>query len=449
MMTASFNQDGGCLAIGTQTGFEIFNLSPFQSSVCRKLGKSLGKIEMLFRCNLIALVGGGDNPYAPAHRVLVWDDHVQKAIGELSFRQLVLSVKLRRDAIAVALRDRVYVYHLSDLSLRDKIYTTDNPHGLLSLSTAVQDMVLACPSVTDGHVRVELYGSRKTSLIEAHESKLRAIALTEDGALLATASIKGTVVRVFTVATSALLAEFRRGVERVQMTCLTWSWDHLHLACCSDKGTTHVFSVGAAGEEAHSSWYDMVRKSLKGNDLKNSISQVRGVPHPMACAFVPDLPHTVAVVGWDVDGNGVVLLSDYSKEEAVRTAYHVICKSAHVDESALSEGQRRRRRLMGATPPGSAPSDDNEGKLYVGERVEVLENQMKEIRFEEQEEGFLNVNMSAETSSNVNRQREEQTKKDEQKQEEPSIDNPKQEEERDEENEDQFQDSPEDVAETQ
>jgi len=91
-------------------------------------------------------------------------DHLPKEIGELSFRQVVLRVKLRKDAIAVALRDRVYVYHLADLSLRDKIYTADNPHGLLCLSTQVQNMVLACPSVSLGHVRVELYGLRKTQV---------------------------------------------------------------------------------------------------------------------------------------------------------------------------------------------------------------------------------------------------------------------------------------------
>jgi hypothetical protein len=105
---------------------------------------------------------GGSTPHSAPHRVLIWDDHVPKEIGELSFRQVVLRVRLRKDAIAVALRDRVYVYHLADLSLRDKIYTADNPHGLLSLSTQVQEMILACPSVTTGHVRVELYGLRKT-----------------------------------------------------------------------------------------------------------------------------------------------------------------------------------------------------------------------------------------------------------------------------------------------
>eukprot|EP00545_Synedropsis_sp_CCMP1620_P000496 CAMPEP_0119005104 /NCGR_PEP_ID=MMETSP1176-20130426/1528_1 /TAXON_ID=265551 /ORGANISM="Synedropsis recta cf, Strain CCMP1620" /LENGTH=561 /DNA_ID=CAMNT_0006956873 /DNA_START=237 /DNA_END=1922 /DNA_ORIENTATION=- len=432
MLTASFNQDGGCLAIGTTEGFRIYNLAPFTASVNRPLAGSLGKVEMLFRCNLLALVGGssGDSthpesmtaaggnsnsinssnakPYAPAHRVLIWDDHVHKAIGELSFRQVVLSVKLRRDAIAVALRDRIYVYHLSDLSLRDKIYTTDNPHGILSLSTtAVHDMVLCCPSVTDGHVRVELYGLRKTVLLEAHDSKLRAMALTPDGTQLATASTKGTVIRVFSVATSVLLCEFRRGVERVQVTCLSWSWNHEHLACCSEKGTTHVFSVVAASDAtkkkkataaSSSSWYDSVRKLGGGDALPHSISQIRGVPHPVACCFVPDLPTTVAVVGWDVHGNGILLLADYSTgEEATRLAYHVLCKATSDDDEALlNEGQQRRKRLMGgiATPSAAATTAhqaEDEGKLYVGERVEVLENQMKEIQFEEKEEGFLNV----------------------------------------------------------
>lgn len=162
LLTCAFNQDGGCLAIGTTTGFSVHNLHPqYAMTVNRKL-EGIGLVEMLFRCNLMALVGGGPSPQAPPHRVLIWDDHIPKEVGELSFRQVVLRVRLRKDAIAVALRDRVYVYHLADLSLRDKIYTADNVHGLLCLSTQIQDMVLACPSVTPGHVRVELYNLRKT-----------------------------------------------------------------------------------------------------------------------------------------------------------------------------------------------------------------------------------------------------------------------------------------------
>lgn len=175
LLTCAFNQDGGCLAIGTTSGFSVHNLHPqYAVSVQRELSGGVGLVEMLFRCNLMVLVGGGPSPVAPPHRVLIHDDHVGKPIGELSFRQVVLAVKLRKDAVAVALRDRVYVYHLADLSLRDKIYTADNPHGLLCLSTQIQDMVLACPSVTTGHVRVELYGLRKTVVRRTTQTELLA-----------------------------------------------------------------------------------------------------------------------------------------------------------------------------------------------------------------------------------------------------------------------------------
>lgn len=79
--------------------------------------------------------------------------------------------------------------------------------------------------------------------MEAHEGQLRGLALTADGTKLATASEKGTVLRVWDVATAACLKEFRRGVERANITCLAWSWDHAWLCCTSDKGTAHIFSV--------------------------------------------------------------------------------------------------------------------------------------------------------------------------------------------------------------
>mmetsp|Transcript_8692 Transcript_8692/g.20104 ORF Transcript_8692/g.20104 Transcript_8692/m.20104 type:complete len:184 (+) Transcript_8692:256-807(+) len=170
------------------------------------------------------------------------------------------------------------------------------------------------------------------------------------------------------------------------MTCLAWSWDHAHLACCSEKGTTHVFAM----EQEQSS--SSIWKRVLSTDQPKSISQIRGVPHPRACAFLPDLPNSLAVVGYDADGNGVLLISDFTTEEATRVAYHVLVKS-HADEAITST--TRRKRLL-STPPSVT---QEEGKLYVGERVEVLENQMKEISFEEQDEGFLQVK-GFETSGN-------------------------------------------------
>jgi WD repeat-containing protein 45 len=102
MLTANFNQDGSCLAIGLEDGFEVFSMPPFQKSISRKLGGSLGQLEMLFRCHLFALVGPRSDsttstceilsssntlsPYSPPNRVLIWDDHNLKPTGELSYK---------------------------------------------------------------------------------------------------------------------------------------------------------------------------------------------------------------------------------------------------------------------------------------------------------------------------------------------------------------------------
>ena len=82
-------------------------------------------------------------------------------------------------------------------------------------------------------------------LIEAHDSALRGLALTAAGNKLVTASVKGTILRVFDVASTTCIQEFRRGVERATITCLAWSYDCSWLSCTSDKGTAHVFWLGS------------------------------------------------------------------------------------------------------------------------------------------------------------------------------------------------------------
>lgn len=57
-----FNQDQGCFSCGTENGFKIFNTYPFQETYNCQLGGGIGQVEMLYRSNILGIVGGGSQP---------------------------------------------------------------------------------------------------------------------------------------------------------------------------------------------------------------------------------------------------------------------------------------------------------------------------------------------------------------------------------------------------
>lgn len=117
-------------------------------------------IEMLYRTNILALIGGGKKPKYPMNKVILWDDHQAKTIGEMTFRSEVKSVHLRSNKTVVVLENKIFVYNFSDLKLIDHIETCANPKGLCALNDDPDITRLACPDKTVGYVAVFNYGER-------------------------------------------------------------------------------------------------------------------------------------------------------------------------------------------------------------------------------------------------------------------------------------------------
>lgn len=222
LLSVGFNQDYGCFSCGTDSGFRVYNCDQFEETLRREFNGGIGLVEMLFRCNILAIVGGGTTPRYPPNKVMIWDDHQRRCIGELSFRSEIRAVRLRRDRIVVVLEYKIYVYNFSDLKLLHQIETIANPKGLCALSPASTPSVLACPGLHKGQVRVEHYGLKKTKFISAHETHLAAFALTWDGRLLATASNKGTLIRIFNTLDGTKLQEVGLPHVWLHSYCLTF-----------------------------------------------------------------------------------------------------------------------------------------------------------------------------------------------------------------------------------
>ena len=210
----------------------------------------IGIAEMMFRSNIVALVGGGERPKYATNKVMFWNDMRQEIIGELSFKTYIKAVKLTKDRVVVVLETRVYVYKFDDLRLVDAIETSPNPQGLVALNLDPDSAVpvLAVPDKNNrGHVLVKFYkvNTYQEIKIKAHQVAVTAICLNYSGALLATASEKGTLIRIFSTESSDPLQELRRGAEKAEIHSISFDRQSQWLACSSDRETIHIFSVTA------------------------------------------------------------------------------------------------------------------------------------------------------------------------------------------------------------
>lgn len=87
--------------------------------------------------------------------------------------------------IVIVLQSSVQVYKFeSPPQLWGEYPTVDNPYGICCLGTKH----LAIPAISAGQVRLIELATKNVSLVPAHTSPLRALDISRDGQILATAS---------------------------------------------------------------------------------------------------------------------------------------------------------------------------------------------------------------------------------------------------------------------
>ena len=117
--------------------------------------------------------------------MIIWDDAKQQAVITLEFRTQVHRVRLSRSRIVVALQNSIHVYAFSSPPEKLSVFeTTDNYNGLCCLGTDI----VAFPGTAAGRVQLVGVKTGNVSLIAAHGSSLKAMEMSPDGQVLATAS---------------------------------------------------------------------------------------------------------------------------------------------------------------------------------------------------------------------------------------------------------------------
>jgi autophagy-related protein 18 len=124
--------------------------------------------------------------------------------------------------------------------------TPPNPNGLCALSANSDNCYLAYPANNaNGEVHIfDAQNLQNKIIIAAHDNPLAAVAFDSNGLKIATASEKGTVIRVFNVLDALCIYEFRRGYARcVTIYSLSFSADSLFLCASSNTETVHIFKL--------------------------------------------------------------------------------------------------------------------------------------------------------------------------------------------------------------
>jgi len=247
-----FNEDNSAFVCSTTKGFQTCHTDTAKVLLSGPAFPDGGaKIAQMIQREgscFVALVGDGKSTLYPSNKVLVWSEAVRKFIIELGFKGKVLNLCLRHDRIVVVMQTQLHVYTFSTRPEKlCVIETGNNPQGLCALSQLTAAPIVAFPVRDEGSLQITNLGSSDGVVVNAHHNALVCFALNADATRLATASAKGTCIRIFDTRTGDSVREVRRGIEHSLIRCMSFYTDSTRLLVASDKedksGTIHMFSL--------------------------------------------------------------------------------------------------------------------------------------------------------------------------------------------------------------
>ena len=127
------------------------------------------------------------------------------------------------------------------------------------------------------------------NIVKAHKSTIRNLCINKTGTMVASASVLGTIIRIHSTLTTNLLYEFRRGIDKADITSMKFSHDDSKLAVLSDKYTLHIFNLQEEEEKDNESQQELLQDNLKHLDhhLENKQHALNKFISFLPSSFIP------------------------------------------------------------------------------------------------------------------------------------------------------------------
>ena len=160
------------------------------------------------------------------------------------------------------------MYDIQTMKLLYIIETSPNALAICALSPSSENCYLAYPrpqkaaassfappphtppnsthiSPTTGEVLIfDTIKLEAINVVEAHRSPLTCMVFNNEGTILATASDKGTIIRIFSIPDAHKLYQFRRGSMPSRIFSMAFNMTATLLCVSSASETIHIFKLG-------------------------------------------------------------------------------------------------------------------------------------------------------------------------------------------------------------
>ncbi|KAH8314108.1 hypothetical protein KR067_010532, partial [Drosophila pandora] len=235
------------LSVLSSTGLRLYSISgqdKVEEIFAKDNAEQIRITERLFNSSLVVLV----TAQKPNCLKML---HFKKKqdICNCFYPSDILCVRMNRQRLIVCLAESIHIHDIRDMKILHSIDNiAPNEQGLCALSL---NSLLAFPICqTSGELRIFNASKLRTGItIKAHDTPLSALTFSTSGTLLATASERGTVIRVFCVKNGQRVQEFRRGVSCVRIASLVFATSGDFLCASSNTETVHIFKIDAQAVE--------------------------------------------------------------------------------------------------------------------------------------------------------------------------------------------------------
>jgi len=294
-----FNDDAGCVAIGSSDGrLRILREQSLKVLYERNVGETITSIAMLGRSSLVAIAGSALNSTGFSKRkIRMLNTKNGEILKELSFKTAILNIELNVKCLAVVLENKIALYDTRRLHHLRDVSTTYNPWGLgkiacissrdngedenttLLVYPAEKNMITTEAKGLVGVLALGCSRTRIVSTFKAHDSNISTISVCNQIKAMATASEKGTLVRVFRIPSGEIMHTFRRGSVVASIRHLRFSPEGTFVVACSSNCTIHVFDLRSLKKKQESN-------TTTSKLAARCFARARLHSIPMACSFL-------------------------------------------------------------------------------------------------------------------------------------------------------------------